>query len=223
MFFSTAVLPVCSSTSRSRICSRPGGVVQEIRFALRRGGHLFQKRAVDVLAQPDRGDGHVVGQGFARQRHAVALFGDAVGEQHDVLVDGGLRQDLLVGFGERGSDLRAAIGRDAGDQPLDGGAVVGPADRHGPLERVVEDQHAHGVDGPQILHHADGRQARQLDLAAFHGRRFVDDQHDGRALGRARRRQLGGQGALQRIVFLAFLVHVDVVLAGDPEPARRPS
>ena len=37
-------------------------VVEEIRFTLRRVGHLLQKRAVHVLAQPDGGNGHVVGQ-----------------------------------------------------------------------------------------------------------------------------------------------------------------
>ena len=40
-----------------------------------------------------------------------------------------------------------------------------------------------------------------------------------RAFGRARRRQLGGQRALQRVLGLALLVHVDVVLAGDPDEA----
>ena len=191
--FSTAVEPVCSSTSRSRICSRPEGSFRkyDLPSAIRR--HLLQKRAIHVLPQPDRGDGDVVGQRFLGERHAVAFFGNAVGQQHDVLVDRRLRQDALVRLGERRRDLRAAIRRDAGDQPLDGGAIFRLADGHRPLERVVEDQHAHRIDGPQILHHADRRQARQFDLAAFHGRRFVDDQHHRRAFGRARRRELRGQ------------------------------
>ena len=103
--------------------------------------------------------------GLLRERHAVALFGDAVGQQHDVLVRSrSCGRILLIRLGQRGRDLRAAIGRDAGDQPLDGSAIVRLAHRHRPLEGVVEDQHADLIDGPQILHHADGGQARQFDL-----------------------------------------------------------
>ena len=98
---------------------QPRRIVQEIRFALRHRRHLLQERAIHVLPQPDRRNRDVVGQRLARQRHAVAFFGNAVGQQHDVLVDRGLRQNLLVRLGERRRDLRAAVGRDAGDQPLD--------------------------------------------------------------------------------------------------------
>ena len=70
--------------------------------------------------------------------------------------------------------------------------VLGAPDRHGPLEGIVEDQHAHLIDRPQIFDHSDGRDARQFHLAAFHRRGLVDDQHHGGAFGRARRRQLSG-------------------------------
>ena len=123
--FSTAVDPVCSITSLSRICSRPDGIVQEVRFALGEGRDLFQIRAVDVLPQPDRGNGDLVLRRLPGERHAVAFLGNAVGQQHDVLVDGIRGQDLAVSFGERRGDLRAAVGRDAGHQAFDRRAIVG--------------------------------------------------------------------------------------------------
>src|SRR5262249_26155831 len=155
-------------------------------------------------------DGDVVVERFLGELHAVAFFADTVGEQHDVLVNGLLRQDALVGLSEGGRDLGTAIGRDAADQLLDRRAIFGLADRHGPLEGVVEDEYADRIDGPQVLDYTDGGEARQLDLAALHRARFIDDQHYGGTLGRSRRRELGGQHALQRVVGLALLFHVDV-------------
>ena len=48
---------------------------------------LFEERAVDVLPQADGRDGDAVVDGLLGEGHAVALFGDAIGEQHDVFVD----------------------------------------------------------------------------------------------------------------------------------------
>ena len=124
------------------------GVVQKIRFAQRERGHLFEITAVDVLAQSYRGNGDLPRLRFAGERHAVALFGDAVREQHDVLVDGVHGQDAAVRFLERRRDLRAAVRRDAGHHTFDQAALFGPPDGHGPVERIVEDEHANQVDGP---------------------------------------------------------------------------
>ena len=96
--------------------------------------------------------------------------------------------------------------------------VFGSANGHGPLERIVENQHADLIDGAQILHHADRGQPRQLDLLAFHRRGLVDDQHHGGAFGRSRRSELGGQGPVQRILHLLGVV-IDVALAGDHQQA----
>ena len=160
-----------------------GRLIQEVGPAA--GGHrdLVEISAVHVLAQAHCGDGDLFEIRFARKLHAVAFFRDAVGQQHDMLVRRVGRQNAAIGFVERGRDLRAAVGGDAGDQPLDQRAVLSAADRNGPLVGVVEDQHAHQVDGPKIIHHADRRQPRQLDLAPLHRRALVDDQHHGRPLG----------------------------------------
>src|ERR1019366_8570160 len=128
----------------------------------------------------------------------VALLGDAVGEQLDVFVSGALRQDPLVGFGESGSDLRAAVGGDPGDLAFDGGLVFGAPQVDGPLEGVVEDQDADEIDGAQVFDDADGGQAGELDLAAFHGGRLVDDEDDGGAFGGTGRSDFRRQGAFQR-------------------------
>ena len=69
----------------------------------------------------------------------------------------------------------------------------------------------------KILDDADGRHTREVDLLAFHGRRLVDDQHHGGALGRSGRREFGGEGALDRIFGRVLVIHVAVALAGNPE------
>ena len=125
-------------------------------------------------------------------------------------------KNLAIGFGQRRGDLGAAIGNNARNQALDQGLVFGSAQRHGPLEGIVEDQNAHLIDWPQILHHADGGQPGQLDFLAFHGRRFVDDQHYGGAFGRARRREFRGQRAIESILHF-LLVVIGISLTGDHE------
>ncbi len=168
--------PVCSITSLSTICSRPAGSFRKYDFPSGNRSDLFEIRAVHVLAQADGGDGHVLRGRFLGQIETVAFFGDAVGEQHDVLERGVRGQHFAIRLRQRGRDLRAAIRDDSRDQALDQDLVFGAANRHVPLKRVVEDQHADQIDGAKILHHADRGLPRQLDLLAFHGRRFVDDQ-----------------------------------------------
>ena len=133
-----------------------GGVVEEIRFAFGGRGHFFEEGAVDVLPEAHCRDGHVIVDGFLGEGHAVALFADAVGEQHDVLVDSRLRQDARVGLGESGRNLGTAIGGDSGNEALDGGAIFRFADGHSPLERVIENEDAHRIDGAEIVHYAAG-------------------------------------------------------------------
>ena len=99
------------------------------------------------------------------------------------------------------------------------GLVVGGADRHVPHEGVVEDQDADAIVGLEIFHDADGGEARQFDLLAFHGRRLVDDQHDAGALRRARRHQFRREGAGQRVFGRVFVIDVNVAFAGDHERA----
>ena len=135
------------------------------------------------------------------------------------MFEGGLyRHDLAISLRERGSDLRAAIGGDAGNQALHQRPVLGLADRNRPLERVVENENAHQIDGPQVLHHPDRSEARQFHLLAFHRRRLVHDQDHACSLGRARRREFGGQQTVQRILD-GFVLGIDITLAADHQHA----
>ena len=156
--------------------------------------------------------------GLFRKDQAVALFGDAVGEQHDVLERGVRGQHFAISLRQRGRDLRAAIGGDSGNQTLDEDLVFSAANGHVPLEGVVENQDADLIDGAQIFHYADGGLARQLDFLAFHGRRFVDDEHHGGAFRRPRRSEFGGQSAVQRI-FRLLVFGVDIAFACDHQEA----
>ncbi len=130
-------------------------IVQKVGSALGKGGDLFEVGAVDVLPQPDRRDGDLVLRRLAGERHAVALLGNTVRQQHNVFVDRVRGHDSLVSFRESGGDLRASVGRDTGHQALDGRAIHSSPNGHGPLERVIEDEHPHHVDWPQILDDAD--------------------------------------------------------------------
>ena len=111
-----------------------GRFIQKIRFTFGERRDLFEICPVHVLAQADGGDGDAVIRRFTRKRKAVTLLGDTVGQQHDVLIHGVLIQDSAVRLGEGGCNLRAAIGRDARDEPLDQGAIFRAAERHRPLK-----------------------------------------------------------------------------------------
>ena len=68
---------------------QPGRVVQEIRFALAPMCATFSRKArFTSCPNPTVEMVTWLATASLRQRHAVALFGDAVGQQHDVLVDG---------------------------------------------------------------------------------------------------------------------------------------
>ena len=72
----------------------------------------------------------------------------------NVLVHRVLGLDHAEGLGQRGRDLRPAVGDDPADQllRLRGGLV--PHQRDRPFERIVERQDADAVDRAQVLDHA---------------------------------------------------------------------
>src|SRR5579884_199691 len=122
----------------------------------------------------------------------------------------------MIRLAESGRDLRAAIGCDTGDEALNERLFLRAAERHGPLDGVVEDEDADQIDGPEVIDDAERGQARQFDFLALHGGRLVDDEYDGGAFGSARRRHFGGHGAVER-VFDLLVLGVDIVLAADDQ------
>jgi len=73
--FSTAVRAGVLLDIAQQNLGQAGRVVQEVRFAIGTGRHLFQKRAVHVLPQADGGNGDVVGERRLGELEAVAFLG----------------------------------------------------------------------------------------------------------------------------------------------------
>ena len=145
--FSTAVTPVCSSTSRSRICSRPEGSFRKYDLPSALEATFSRKARFTSCPRPT-----VEMVTWLACASLVSVMLSPSSEIPSVsstmcLYMAVCGTNALVGLGQRGRDLGAAIGRDAGDQLLDGGAILGLADGHGPLEGVVEDEDADGIDG----------------------------------------------------------------------------
>ena len=158
---------------------------------LRRDRDLFEISPVHVLPQADGRNGDAVVGGVLRQAEAVAFFRNTVRQQHDVFVSGVDRQNLAVGFGQRGRDLRAAIRHDAADFALDQRPCcrrvrIGTSHMK-ELSKISTPTRSSGLRFSTTPMAAS---ARQFDLLAFHRRRLIDDQHHAGALRRARRNQL---------------------------------
>src|SRR4051794_6821519 len=104
-----------------------------------------------------------------RELETVPFLGDAVRQQNNMLVCG-MRVDYApIRLIERRSNLRTAIGSDAGDEAFDQRLVLSAAYGHCPLIGVVENQDADRIHGSQVVHNADCRQTSQFYFSPLHG------------------------------------------------------
>jgi len=203
-------------------------VAGEVEVAPPGGGDILQEGRRPFADGHNRGRSVVQDAHLLHGRDDAGRVGAAIGQEDDVLEQGGVVRQVGGSGADAGQDVRSAPGAQRGDLLLNGSRVLRQGREHHPRRAAVKADDADAIHRVEQVDRADDRLLGQVDVGeaarpdrAHRAGRVDHEEHgQGRQAFLVAELHLHRQGFLQRCAIVAADA-VALVAANDHQPAAQ--